>query len=136
MVCKYKMQCLILKYLILKYGLTQMVCTPTRVTKHSSSIINHIYSNSLGNIVEVNVPNYSVIDHFPISFYNKRKSVNFLSLAIRYRCFTNLDESVIQYDVLYARIDRVDTCCDPNPSLHLIYNIINIIISLKKKGKT
>ena len=56
--------------LLSKFGLKQYIETPTRVTKNSSTIIDHLYASKLyaGNISNVFVPSFSISDHYPICF--------------------------------------------------------------------
>ena len=47
-------------------GLHQIITTPTRVTKHSSSLIDHIYTNASRPEIHSGVIKTDVSDHFPV----------------------------------------------------------------------
>ena len=46
-----------------KYGLVQTVSKPTRVTDHSHTLIDHVYSNNIDNISSTNVLTIDISDH-------------------------------------------------------------------------
>jgi exonuclease III len=46
----------------------QLICESTRITKNSSTIIDHIYTNDLKNISGSGVLSFSISDHQPIYF--------------------------------------------------------------------
>ena len=48
------------------YNISQLITQPTRVKEKSSTLIDHIYTNKPENITEVNVPFYSISDHYPV----------------------------------------------------------------------
>ena len=50
---------------------SQLVCSPTRVTDVSETIIDHAYSNEPNNIIKVSVPKYSISDHYPVCITRK-----------------------------------------------------------------
>ena len=52
-------------------NMSQLVCSPTRVTETSETIIDHVYSNVPDNIVSVSVPHYSISDHYPVCVTRK-----------------------------------------------------------------
>ena len=47
-------------------NLTQLVKKPTRVTATSETLIDHVYSNTQGNIIDVSVPVLAISDHYPV----------------------------------------------------------------------
>ena len=51
---------------VTEYGLIQLIKYPTRVTKSSSSIIDHIYASDVISLSEVFVTDLSIRDHCPI----------------------------------------------------------------------
>ena len=54
------------------FNMTQVISNPTRVTKSSSTLLDHAYSNIPENIDFISVPKYSVSDHYPICISHKR----------------------------------------------------------------
>ena len=118
--------------LVSKFGLTQLINSPTRVTKTSSSIIDHIYTNMTEHISEIIVPFYSLSDHYPICFTRSVKctrNCNVDHKSITYRCFKKFNEEYFQTDLLFSQINRVETINNPNTSLALLYDIINDVLS-------
>ena len=76
-------------------GFNQLVCDPTRVTDTSSTLIDHIYTNSEENIANVHACKISISDHYAI--FGNRKQNNCIKSnthqTITYRSFKNFDES-------------------------------------------
>ena len=52
-------------------NLTQVICSPTRVTDKSETLIDHVYTNVSDNITCTSVPCYSISDHYPICVTRK-----------------------------------------------------------------
>ena len=50
----------------IKYGLEQQINHPTCVSKFSSSIIDHIYTNNVNHISDIFISTLSLSDHFPV----------------------------------------------------------------------
>ncbi|WAQ95275.1 hypothetical protein MAR_027965, partial [Mya arenaria] len=50
---------------VLSNGLVQLVTNPTRITKSSRTLIEHLYSSRPDNITEVLVPAYGLSDNDP-----------------------------------------------------------------------
>ena len=69
------------------YGLDQLVNTPTRVTDKSETTIDHVYTTAVENIIEVNVPKYSISDHYPVCVTRKLNPqvLKYEHLNIEYR---------------------------------------------------
>jgi len=57
----------------IKYGLKQLIHDPTRISKNSSIIIDHIYTNSIEHISECFTSELSLSDQFPICFTHSMK---------------------------------------------------------------
>ena len=57
--------------LIQLFDFKQLVTNPTRVTKNSSTITDHIYCTNPENITDHFVSHHSISDHFPICFTRK-----------------------------------------------------------------
>ena len=49
-----------------KYGLVQLVSRPTRVTDHSATLIDHMYTNDVVNVVSCNVLTTDISDHLAV----------------------------------------------------------------------
>ena len=74
---------------MLKYGYKQLIESATRVTKTSTSIIDHIYTNRPDVVTEIKVPNFSVSDHYPVCITRFTGNKNHTSdyKTIHYRAF-------------------------------------------------
>ena len=48
--------------------LHQLIKEPTRITAHSSTIIDHLYTSKPDLVMDLLVPNIAVSDHFPKQF--------------------------------------------------------------------
>ena len=70
------------------YGLSQLIDCPTRITSNTSTLIDHILTNTQKNISQSSVINTAISDHsliyctrkIPIAKYNRRKKITFHSL--------------------------------------------------------
>ena len=126
---------------LLKVGLTQIVNTPTRVSKSSSTIIDHIYCASTDNVINVNVPGISISDHFPVCFTrkisNKYKLQANMHETIRYRSFAKFDEITFKWDIAQSGLDNINMItCDPNSYLDIFYSIFTYILNKHAPVKT
>ena len=52
--------------MIVKFGLKQLINSPTRTTKRSSSIINHIYTACSDKLKSSFVSHLAISDHYPV----------------------------------------------------------------------
>ena len=81
--------------LIQLFDLSQLITEPTRITKSTSSIIDHAYTSDLGNITKSFVSPYAMSDHFPVCFTRKvsGKIPKADHIKTSYRCFKKFDET-------------------------------------------
>ena len=83
------------KQIIETHDLYQHIDTPTRVTAHSETIIDHVYTPDSGNIADISVPSIAISDHYPIAFTRTISKAQFKRqehISIQYRSFNNYDE--------------------------------------------
>ena len=52
--------------LMASFNYSQLVDKQTRVSQHSSTLIDHILSNAPNLISSISVPQYSISDHLPV----------------------------------------------------------------------
>ena len=80
---------------ITSLGLTQLVNEPTRVTKDSTTLIDHIYTNNEENIQYISVKQICSSDHFAVFCSRKAHSEidKTKHQTITYRSFKTFDES-------------------------------------------
>ena len=78
-----------------------MVTSPTRVTKNSVSLIDHVYSSKPETISDCFVPHHSISDHFPVCITRKiNVNVKMSShTTTTYRCFKRFNEEVFLFDL-------------------------------------
>ena len=89
--------------LIQLFDLTQIVTEPTRITQTSATLIDHVYTNSPGNIVEFVVSKLSVSDHYPVCFSRKIncKLSQHEHITISYRSFKKNNEERFVNDLSF-----------------------------------
>ena len=93
------------KHVVELNDLQQLVTTPTRITAHSSTIIDHLYVSSQDKITETFVPNIAISDHFPICFTRSASKANcqrHTHTAIKYRCYKKFNEDDFLFDLSEA----------------------------------
>lgn len=119
------------KDVILKYGLKQSIKWPTRVTKHGSTIIDHIYSSSTSFINEIFVSDLSISDHYPICFSRSTKNLKSHTghKIITYRSFKKFREENFQRDLMLSNLNCIEAIANPNTALNVFYNILNNVLS-------
>lgn len=88
-------------HLIQLFDLDQLISSPTRVTQHTSSVIDHLYSSHPEHISDCFVPSYSISDHFPICFSRKinNKINKSCHTTTTYRNFKTFDEELFLQDL-------------------------------------
>ena len=78
------------------FDFSQLVKKPTRVTPHSATLIDHVYTNQPDKITECIVSKIALSDHYPVrlprhtsQLQTKKRNHN----SIKYRSFTIFDNS-------------------------------------------
>ena len=127
---------------VTEYGLIQLIKYPTRVTKSSSSIIDHIYASDVISLSEVFVTDLSISDHYPIcatiSLHSYQKNSN-AHKSIKYRSIKHFDQSLVQADLCNSDLIYVESYSGPNVALTKLFNTIKSVLDkhapLKKKTR-
>ena len=90
-------------------GLTQVVSEPTRVTKDSTTLIDHIYTNNEENIQHVSVKKNCLSDHFAVFCSRKAHSEigKTKHQTIIYRSFKTFDESRFLTDLSLVPLEII-----------------------------
>ena len=104
-----------------------MISTPTRVTKTSFSIIDHLYSNTPDRITEIFVPCYSISDHFPVCFTRKingKYKTKQQHTTIKYRQYSKFKIEDFQLELSNAHIADIEMIHDPDLALDTLLAII------------
>ena len=100
--------------------MSQLVTQPTRVTENSSTLTDHIYTNKPENITEINVPFYSISDHYPVCATRKcsKPERKHQHLTIDYRDFKKFDEEKFINSIIDSNISKVENMSDVNEALN------------------
>ena len=61
--------------IVSSFSLTQLISEPTRVTETSSTLIDHVYTSNLSNIVESGVTKYALSDHYLVFAIRHRSMI-------------------------------------------------------------
>ena len=117
--------------ILLKYGLIQLVNVPTRVTKKSSTIIDHIYTNQPDRLCSVSVPCLSISDHYPVCITRKIKQrlTKREHRVITYRSYKNFNTANFQNDLALKRLQYIESELDPNKAMTMLYDDLNSVLS-------
>ena len=121
------------------FGLEQIVMSPTRITDHSETLIDHIYCNSLSNVLSTKVPILGLSDHFPLFVTKKLNSSSVLKKShhsISYRSFKNFNETEFINDLSSTPWDVIKIFDDTNDIVEswssLFLDIIDKHLPLKQ----
>lgn len=118
---KTTMECLALK---------QLITTPTRVTRDTSSLIDHAYTNYSSTKIHAGVIETDVSDHFPIFVIFekcKAESRKLCTGSISFRSYKNYDEKKFNDDLAGARWDLVYKENDVNNAYTTFHDIFKEI---------
>ena len=61
--------------IVSSFSLTQLTSEQTRVTETSSTLIDHVYTSYLSNIVESGVTKYAISDHYLVFAIRHRSMI-------------------------------------------------------------
>ena len=121
------------------FGLHQLIDTATRITDTSETLIDHIYTTSKENIVEISSPILGCSDHSPVCITWLRKGVKIPRLVhkvIRYRCFKNFDEDKFLLELLNSPLSQVYQYTDPDRALEFWLQIFTFVYDKHAPFKT
>lgn len=85
--------------------------TPTRVTRCSAALLDHVFVTHPERIIEILVPIDGLSDHYPICFVHKArvpKSPKSHNDTVKYQSFKNLDKDRSVYDLNNAPWSLLD----------------------------
>ena len=121
-----------------QYDLKQVITSPTRTTRSTSTLIDHIYSNKPDYLCENIVPNIAISDHFPVCATRKcsQNSRRSKPLEIKYRDFKTFDENVFLEDLANSEIWKVEQIDNSNDALQEFYTHFLSILNKHAKIKT
>ncbi|CAC5368829.1 unnamed protein product [Mytilus coruscus] len=109
------------------YNIFQLVnYEPTRVTKNSVTLIDHLYSTNPEEITHVNVPAYCPGDHYPVSFTIKKPafktSIIDKHVTIKYRSFNKFNQEKYIEDLKAKKFNEILHFDDPDHALDEWYS--------------
>ena len=118
-----------------QHGFLQIVSRPTRITDHSATLIDHVYTNNLQNTISCNILTLDISDHLAISTtiaLDSGKGSKILLQKIR-ASSTNPekrqfnDENDLKFSSLIANetFEKVKTISDPNERFNKFSEIYN-----------
>ena len=114
------------------FGLDQMIPSPTRITPHSSTLIDHIYTSDTGIVSNILVPATGISDHFPVcctlSVRTVKPVLNVHS-SIVYRCFKQCDERDFLVDLHVIPTENFYNFSDPNVALSHWFDLFLYVIN-------
>ena len=107
------------------YGLEQLIDKPTRVTNKTETIIDHIYTSHVENIIEISVPYYSVSDHYPVCVTRKlnKKCLKNEHITIDYRSFKNFDENKFIIELANTNFQQIESLDNIDEATELWYKL-------------
>ena len=119
---------------------TQLVNTPTRVSKNSATLIDHAFSNRICNISKITIPKLSISDHYPICLTRKtftKFNSNSSHKVISYRSLKHFDPNIFLDELASLPWDSVDTCDTIDSALErfvdMFIHTLNRNAPMKKK---
>ena len=98
------------------YGLHQLICQPTRVSKSSSTIIDLIFTNSPNRVVCSGVSHIGISDHSLVYAFRKL-SIGLSTKGhsiVSYRKFKNFNTANFRSDICLQDWDSINSFNDPN----------------------
>ena len=108
------------------FGLKQMVTSPTRVSRTSSTLIDHIYTNNDSLLSNTQVPQTSISDHFPVCCTWTSKSALQQSQGhkeIMFRSFKKFEPLAFLHDLSQMPFSEIYQFTDPDTALHKWYEL-------------
>ena len=125
------------------YGLSQLIDCPTRITSNTSTLIDHILTNTQENISQSGVIDTAISDHsliyctrkIPKAKYNRHKGTTFSSLnsysshaykgtleRISFPNYENFDNPDVTYSDFITKLDCVINAIAPFKTVRIKNN--------------
>ena len=110
---------------------TPLITKPTRITSHTKTLIDHIYTNTLTSQITSGIALYDISDHLPI-FCIINTPIKRNKEKRSYRNFEHFNTELYLNDM--RQIDWNDKCCNLNNNLNkTTQDIINVINEVTNK---
>ena len=114
------------------FNMSQLVNRPTRVTATSETLIDHVYTNSPENILDVSVPVLGLSDHYPVCI-TRKLSKSFkngpVHKFISYRNIKMFDETQFLHALANQPWSVLNIFDDANDALDYFSYIFNSVLS-------
>ncbi|MCW4336379.1 MAG: reverse transcriptase domain-containing protein [Candidatus Thiodiazotropha endolucinida] len=128
------------KHIVEINDLQQVIDKPTRVTAHSSTLIDHLYVSNPYFLSDITVPCIAISDHYPICF-TRKTSKNTIKRkdhqTIQYRCFKTFSDDIFLKELSDALQTFNVTQNNPNENFdswtNILFTILNKHAPLKTK---
>jgi len=107
---------------------TQHLKYPTRIIDNSSTLIDHVFTNIPGNIIELNIPSYALSDHFPVAITRKchhNIATKPYNNYIMYRSVKHFSDTEYLTDLSYQHWSLLTACVDPDECTNLFIEIFS-----------
>ena len=117
--------------IINKHVFSQIIDSSTRITKHSSSLIDHIYTNNRDVIIEHAVPNYAISDHLPVccTRYVGQLPKHKGHTSFTYRSYKHFCEETFLKSISEIDFRIIESQTDVNASLVLFQDLMKCALS-------
>ena len=117
--------------LIESLNFTQRVKYPTRIIDNSSTLIDHVFTNIPGNIIELNIPSYALSDHFQVAI--TRKCNHTIATKpyhnyIMYRSVKHFSDTEFPTDLSNQHWSLLTACVGPDGCTNLFIEIFSSIL--------
>ena len=116
------------------FNFTQLVDKPTRISQHSSTLIDHIFFNA------ISVPQYSISDHLPVCLTRTTQNLSDKGSAhkyIRYRKTEQFAENTFLSDLAQQSWSNINSYEDPSAAVQFLNDTFLSLLDkhapLKKK---
>ena len=112
------------------FNLQQLIVDATRVTKDTSTLIDHIYVSNLDKVQESHVSNFAISDHYPICLTRKEvnKDKKNSHSTITYRNFKKFDQNEFLLDLQSTPFYKIEFEDNPSVCLQLFYDMLNKVL--------
>lgn len=112
-------------------ALTQLISKPTRIAQTTSTLLDHIYSNTPDNVCQSGVLSYGLSDHDITYLVLKRNLPNKKKTTFSFRSMKNFDRVRLDELLKNADWEKFYASDDPNTTWSILLNIyiecINIV---------
>lgn len=119
-----------------EYQYKQLIEQPTRITKASESLIDHIITNMPQRIYKSGVCHVSISDHSLIYTVRRLALPRGLPRIVEIRSFKNFDKGSFLNELTEAPWDAIESFEDPNEKWSAFNSIFINILNLHAPVKT